>query len=156
MDNITQAFNTLNSHPDFRVLRRFTPFDCYHNPQGATRILMAIDTETTGLSAGRDKIIEIGYVLARFDTVTGNICVVIERYSGLEDPGFPLSDAIKEITGIKDEDLAGQHFADDQIRAAIAKADLVVAHNAQFDRGFLDLRYPEFANKSITHHLRLR
>ncbi|MDD2741279.1 MAG: 3'-5' exonuclease [Rhodocyclaceae bacterium] len=147
MDPIATAFETLNSHPDFRVLRRFAPVDCYRQPQGATRTMMVIDTETTGLSAAQDKIIEIGFVLARFDAATGDICDVIERYSGLEDPGFPLSEAIKEITGISDADLVGQHFDDDRIRAAIAKADLVVAHNAQFDRGFLDLRFPDFTGK---------
>lgn len=145
--DIQSALVALDSHPDYRVLRRFSPVDCYQQPTVAMKFMLVIDTETTGLDSNKDKIIEIGYVMARFDTTTGSICDVTERYSGLEDPGFSISPEITKITGITTEDVAGKHFDDAIIQAAIAKADVVVAHNAKFDRGFLERRYPEFASK---------
>ena len=113
-------------------------------PNSKLRKLLVIDTETTGLDKKKDKIIEIGYVIVHFDPETGAILDVVRRFSGFEDPGFPLPENITQITGITDQDVAGQKFDDDQINADIAESDLVVAHNAGFDRGFLELRFEAF------------
>lgn len=95
------------------------------------------DTETTGLTLPsaaplekQPKIIEIGLVI-----LEGS--VVVEKYGLLIHPGEEITEEITKITGITNEDLAGQKsFAEawPQIDAWFKSCDMLVAHNAPFDR----------------------
>ncbi len=102
----------LEATGDYKVLRRFEPSDCY-SPLDSSEpkplpLAMVVDTETTGLDSTTGKIIDLGYVLAEFNPKTGLVHRILERYSGFEDPGFPIPPEITELTGIHDEDVAGQ------------------------------------------------
>ena len=101
-----------------------------------------VDLETTGLDSSKDKIIEFGVV--EFGLVEGQAPILLGMYGGLEDPGVPLSQEIKDLTGLTDEALKGQSIRWDFAMAAWKRASVVVAHNAQFDRSFLMSR-PDFA-----------
>jgi DNA polymerase-3 subunit epsilon len=142
----------LEATGQYRVLRRFVPAESYQLDDekieaNRVRSVLVVDVETTGLKKDWDKIIDIGLVLAEFDRVSGQVLRVLERYSGFEDPGRPIPEEITRLTGIRDEDVLGQTFDDARVDALIARADLVVAHNAPFDRGFLELRFPSFQRK---------
>ncbi|MES0372211.1 MAG: exonuclease domain-containing protein, partial [Mariprofundaceae bacterium] len=50
---------------------------------------------------------------------------------------------IKQITGITDEMLTGQRLDDDEINLWLEKADLIIAHNASFDRQMMERRLPK-------------
>ena len=141
----------LEASGQYRVIRRFMPADTYHVGPAVdpsrVRAVLVVDVETTGLKKDTDKIIDLGFVLAEFDRSTGRVLRVLERYSGFEDPQVPIPEAITRLTGIRDEDVRGHRLDDARVESAIARADLVVAHNAPFDRGFLELRYPSFKTK---------
>jgi DNA polymerase-3 subunit epsilon len=111
----------------------------------AAKVALCLDTETTGLDHTEDKVIELGIVAFEYNPETGEIIGITDRYSGFEDPGMPLPKEIKEITGITDEMVADQEFATDQVLALAQKASLVIAHNAAFDRKFVEKRFPVFA-----------
>lgn len=149
--NYENMAQQLEATGDFKVLRRFEPAQRYAPLDGVDpqqlRVAMVVDTETTGLSKDGDKIIDLGYVLAEFHPGTGLVHRVLERYSGFEDPGRPIPAAITELTGIRDADVAGQRLDEARVEAAIARADVVIAHNAAFDRGFLEARFPSFMDK---------
>ena len=81
----------------------------------------------------------------QYDPHTANIIRICDRYSGFEDPGGPLPEEIKEITGITDDMVAGKAFDDDQVAGMAQRASLVIAHNAAFDRKFVESRFPVFA-----------
>jgi DNA polymerase-3 subunit epsilon len=141
------AISALRSTGDFRVLRRFnldqdTRFT--GKPVEGAMIALSLDTETTGFDYVEDKIIEMGIVAFEYDPDTASIIRVIGKYNGFEDPGAPLSDEIKEITGITDEMVAGQTLNDNQINNLAQMADLVIAHNAGFDRKLVEARFPAF------------
>lgn len=138
----------LHSTGEFTVLRRLnlerdTRFT--GKPVMGGRIGLCLDTETTGLDHGKDRIIELGIVAFEYDPGSGEISRITDRYNGFEDPGEPLSQEVREITGISDEMLAGRKLDDEKVHELAARASLVIAHNAAFDRKFVEARFPEFA-----------
>ena len=98
---------------------------------------IAFDTETTGLNwSGDDRIIEVGAVELINHVATGR--TFHERIN----PRRKVSEKTIEITGITDEMLEDKPFFEDpQIVDALLEFigdSPVVAHNAAFDRGFLN------------------
>lgn len=106
-----------------------------------------IDVETTGLDQSQDKVIEIGLRLFKFNGQTGELLSLDEYYSGLQDPGAPLSDVVKAITGINDEMLKGRVIDWDKINSLLTHCHIIIAHNASFDRPFIDNQSAESTNK---------
>lgn len=142
------AVAALHSTGEFLVLRRLnlaTDSRFTLKPVKGACIGLCLDTETTGLDYTTDKIIELGIVAFEYDPDTAKIIRITDRYNGFEDPGYPLPREIVDITGITDAMLAGQSFAADRVSALAASASLVIAHNAAFDRKFVEKRFPEFA-----------
>ena len=136
----------LASHPDYKVLRRLKPvlrFD--RTPQGPTLRVLVLDTETTGLDQTKDKIIELAILQVDVDMATGLPVGEVLVYDELEDPGMPVSKEIEAITGISTEMVRGKHLDEAKIASLLAGADLVIAHNAGFDRPFCEARIPAFA-----------
>jgi DNA polymerase-3 subunit epsilon len=135
----------------FRVVREFTPQSGYkvHPGSGGERlgVAMIIDTETTGRDHKLDRVFEIGYVMTEYGKNTGSLYQVIGEYSGFEDPGYPLPEKIEQLTKVKYEEVRGKSFDDERIRSDLARADIVIAQNASFDRKFLEGIFPEFQAK---------
>ncbi|MBY0370743.1 DNA polymerase III subunit epsilon [bacterium] len=106
-----------------------------------------LDVETTGTDTARDKVIEIGIRMFRFDRESGAVLSRDDGYGALEDPGEPLDPLITRITGITDAMVAGQKIDWDRVRSYLEKAQIIIAHNASFDRPFLDRYVPLSATK---------
>lgn len=98
---------------------------------------VCFDTETTGLDpkAG-DRIVEVGCVELVNHLATGR------EFQIYINPGRPVSEATVRITGITNETLRGKpgFRHPDVVDALMAffGDDPIVAHNAEFDRGFLN------------------
>jgi DNA polymerase-3 subunit epsilon len=107
-----------------------------------------LDTETTGLSHRSDKIIELALLLVAVDVATGRPFGPVTVFEGFEDPGMPIPAVAQSVTGIHDEMVRGHRLDDAAVRALAEGADLVVAHNAGFDRPFVEARFPFFADKA--------
>ena len=99
---------------------------------------VALDTETTGLDVRSDRVIEVAMLPFVFDRTNGDVVSVGEPYAALQDPGFPLSPEVTRITGLTDDDLRGQRIDLSRVRALLKGATVVVAHNAGFDRPFVE------------------
>ena len=98
---------------------------------------IAFDTETTGLDwGGDDRIIELGAVEMLNHIPTG------KTFRRLINPGRRVSEATIRITGITDEDLKDKPaFHEDDVVGSFLEFvgdSTIVAHNAAFDRGFLN------------------
>lgn len=106
-----------------------------------------LDTETTGLSAaGGGRICEVAISLSRNGQK-------IEEFSTLLNPGMPMHPDVIAIHGITNEMVASApSFADIVPKLlAILEGCVLVAHNAEFDLGFLrcemehcGLRMPDY------------
>ena len=95
--------------------------------------VVLVDIETTGFDPGRDAVIEIAAARMRGPEV-------LETYESLVDPGRSIPTEIVRLTGITDEAVRGAPLPDAAAArfAAFAGGRDVVAHNAPFDRGFLE------------------
>ena len=136
----------LEAHPDYKVLRRLQP--CLQWPgvaQGAVKTILVLDTETTGLDSTKEKIIELAMLRVDVDTATGLPVGPVLVYDELEDPGKPIPPEVVAITGIRDADVAGKRLDEARVAAMIDGVDVVIAHNAAFDRPFVESRLPAFA-----------
>jgi DNA polymerase III subunit epsilon len=132
----------LEQHPDYRVLRRIRTPEVYLDaPVGPVREGVIIDVETTGLEHADHKVIELAIVRFAYDSL-GRVVRVIDSYNGLEDPGEPITPEITRITGITDEMVAGQRIDRARANALLDGAALVIAHNARFDRPFVEKVLP--------------
>ncbi len=140
----------LEQDPDFRVLRRLVPIHDFGPAPTAPDIrhVLVLDTETTGLSHQADKIIELAMLLVQVDASTGLPFGPVEILEGFEDPGMPIPPVATEVTGISDDMVQGHRLDDALVAAMVARADLIVAHNAGFDRPFVEARFPVFADKA--------
>ena len=135
-------------HPDYKILRRLVPRDDWGAvPAGETRRVIVLDTETTGLDVRRERIIELAMLSVLVDTTTGLPVGPVSTYESFEDPGQPIPAAITEITGIDDSMVRGQRIDETQVTEMVQAADLIVAHNAGFDRPFTEARLPVFADR---------
>ncbi len=146
MTNVDALAAQLETHPDFRVLRRLVPTDRFveASDDHQLRHALVVDVETTGIDKASDAIIELGVVRFTYDAVTGQPVEVIAAESLLEDPGRPIPAEIVSLTGITDDMVRGQRINDAQVLALLQGVGIVFAHNAGFDRPFVERRIPAF------------
>ena len=97
------------------------------------REIAIIDFETTGLCAGRDRVIEVAAVIVRDG-------IVVATFSQLMDPGFGIPSFISGLTGISNAMVRGKPSPEavmPRLRAFLG-AHVCVAHNASFDQRFFN------------------
>lgn len=128
---------------DVRVLRRLEVrpgFTGVGNDVDAS-VCVVVDVETTGLDLETDAIIQLALRRFRYDS-DGVITRIDRLFSWTEDPGRPIPPAITRLTGLRDEDVAGRRMPDENVVWALTHGTLVVAHNAAFDRKWIERRFP--------------
>ena len=95
--------------------------------------IVVLDTETTGLYPGLGhRIVEIGAIRLENWQEVGQV-------SSLIQPGRKMDPKASSVSGITDADLQGQPTFAQVADGLLALLDgaLVVAHNAEFDAGFV-------------------
>jgi len=147
--NLNDVLTWLNSQ-DYRVTRPFTPRTSYSDALPPAKLLKAaiLDTETTGINQLTDKIIELGIVIVEYSPDTGQVYRVLETFDGLEDPGMPIPPESTKIHNITDEMVNGKKINDEAVERLLSDVSLIIAHNATFDRGFVEARLPFFQKKA--------
>ena len=131
----------------YRVARRLDLARHLHDDVGEPVWLgIVLDVETTGLDprAGAE-CIEIALSPFLYSNA-GRITAVLPAFSRLRQPALPIPEAITRLTGITDAMVAGHSIDPDEVAAFVAPADLVIAHNARFDRPFAEAFCPAFAS----------
>jgi len=102
--------------------------------------LFFFDTETTGLHADRDEIIEFAAVVVEN---RGGKAEIVEEYDQLItlSPGGFVPPQIEKLTGISNQDIRERGIPKTRLCADIARMlsgnTLLLAYNAQFDLSFL-------------------
>ncbi|HWR10502.1 MAG TPA: 3'-5' exonuclease [Rectinemataceae bacterium] len=97
----------------------------------------ALDVETTGLDAFRDRVIEVGIVLFSYDAE--GALIEEKAWGSLVNPGMTIPASSTAIHGITDLDVWASPYFRDLADAVSEFLDgrVMVAHNAPFDAGFI-------------------
>ncbi len=141
-----EAMNTVESirkeDPEFKVIygmeayfvNDLVPAVTGESGRSLSEDFICFDLETTGLSAAKDRITEIGAVRIRGGEVT-------DHFDTFVDPERPIPQKITELTSITDEMVAGAPKEAEALKAFYefcGDSEIVlVAHNAGFDTSFL-------------------
>ena len=106
--------------------------------------LVVFDLETTGLSAARDRMCEIGAVRVK-------ALQLEETFETLVRPGVALPPTIVRLTGLRDAELRTAPRPELAVRRFLAfSGDApLAAHNARFDVGFLDRAVADLTGKRV-------
>lgn len=133
--------SALASHGDYRIARRIQPM--VRGTDGFERTdelsVCVLDCETTGTDHETERIIELALQRV-YVSADGRIVLTGKPRSWLEDPGVPIPPEIAQITRLTDDDVQGQAIAEGEARSVISSADVVMSHNAAFDRPFVEKR----------------
>jgi len=140
--------SALALHPDYRILRRLQHKQVFAETLQGQPLLKGIvlDTETTGLNTAECKVIELGMILFEFNPETGQLHRVLKVFDELEDPGVPIPPETTAVHHITDDMVRGKRINDAEVNAMLRDASVVIAHNAAFDRPFVEQRWPAFEN----------
>jgi len=98
--------------------------------------LVFVDIETTGGSYNYSRVLEVGVVRVENNRV-------VATYQTLISTGEPVPSIITRLTGITSEDVVGAPSFD-QVATELAEimdGAVFVAHNVQFDYGFLRMEF---------------
>ena len=106
-----------------------------------------LDVETTGKNRQDDGIVEIAVKSVSINERSGEIVSVNGQYESFNDPGTPISKEAFSVNGITDEMITGKHIDWDMVKGVFGSTELIVSHNASFDRAFLDRALPESQGK---------
>jgi DNA polymerase III subunit epsilon len=128
---------------DYRILRRLTPQQPYACTRPNCKQAAFLDVETTGLDDD-DEIIELAIVPFQY-SLDGVICGVGEVFDQFNEPARPISEEITRLTGITPEMVRGQAIDKNKVRSILSGTDLIIAHNAAFDRPKCEAFMEEFA-----------
>ncbi len=142
---LESAARLLAASDDYRVIRRLLSHDTFApSADGPTAMAVVVDTETTGRYFSDDAMIEIALLRFEYEVASGKVIRILDTYSCLEDPGRAIPPESTAVHGITDAMVAGKVMDDARVAAIVADATLVIAHNAAFDRPFLERRFPLF------------
>lgn len=147
--NFEDMADQLAAHPDYKVKKRLVPILNFGPASGGpTKRVLILDTETTGLDWRSENIIELAMLAVDVDLATGLPVGEVEVYEDFEDPGRSIPPEITKLTGITSQNVKGQKLNEEKIKDMVARADLIVAHNAGFDRPFVENRLDVFEHKA--------
>jgi DNA polymerase III epsilon subunit family exonuclease len=98
----------------------------------AQTVFVAFDTETTGLFAGVDKIVEVAAVVFRGADI-------LSEHEQLIDPGISIPAPVQAINNISDQMVRGMPSIQEALPdfLTVLGQGIPAAHNAPFDVGFL-------------------
>jgi DNA polymerase-3 subunit epsilon len=145
--NYDEMVASLEATGNFKVLKRVVPKDHIYPPDGSgNRRALYVDVETTGLSPAKDEIIELAMVPFNYGP-DGRIFEILPPFQSFQDPRNPIPAEITRITGIDQSMVEGHRIEIARVEEMVSEADIIVAHNAGFDRRFLERLCSAFITK---------
>ncbi len=113
---------------------------------------VVVDVETTGLNANTDRVVSVAAIRAKFSDLHVNQKVLSsDAFIELIDPQRNIPIGTTKVHGISNEDVRGkpifQEIAHD-LRNFVGERP-IIAHNASFDKRFLDAEFKRSGVRSL-------
>ena len=145
---LKKAIEVLNRSGNHQVITRYKKPEFYNlNADMPKKVGVFLDIEATGLSFTDDKLIELGMVKFEYSD-DGRIFRILEEFNKYQDPGIDIPAFITQLTGITDDIVRGKNIDESSVSAFLNDADLIIAHNAKFDRVFFETSFPNIKPKA--------
>ena len=142
-----ESAKVLEATGDYRVLRRLQPHKRRELIESSTtRTAIFLDVETTGTDSTTDEIIELAMVPFAY-SLEGEIQAVGAPFTALNEPRQAIPPEITALTGITQEMVVGQRIDAGAVEELVSSAALIIAHNAAFDRPFVERSWKIFETK---------
>lgn len=145
--NTEDAERLLSNSSDHKVLKRIPPATTWELRPTNSDLMRGVflDVETTGLNE-TDEVIELALLPFEYERHSGIVARVLENdaYSAFREPSFQIPAASTLIHGITNEDVAGKSVDATRVEAIIKSANIVIAHNAAFDRPMVEKHWSIF------------
>ncbi|MBP1772214.1 MAG: polymerase subunit epsilon [Holophagaceae bacterium] len=110
---------------------------------------LVVDCETTGFDPKQHALVELGiiaFVFSRSGAGSPKVLGVLDAYTGLQDPGTAVIHPMAmKVNQLQLKDLRRRRLDHQRIHGVISRAELVIAHNAGFDRPFVTQEVPSLA-----------
>lgn len=137
----------LEATGSYKVLRRLVPRTPTPAPADYNgKVGIILDFETTGLNLAKDEIIEVAMVKFRYSE-TDEIAGVSGIFQSYNEPSIPIPALVTDLTGITNDMVAGHRIDIAALEAFVTEANIIIAHNAGFDRKFAERLSPIFEHK---------
>jgi DNA polymerase-3 subunit epsilon len=127
---------TTSSQSD-KIIKYLPGITNYNSGKIGTNKGVIVDTEATDKDPKSATLIELTMLPFTF-TDEMEICEIKKPVTLLNDPGGPLSDEVKKLTGLTDKMLRGHSLDYELIIDTMNDNEITLAHNAKFDRTILE------------------
>ena len=146
---LDQIADQLRQSGEYRVIHRYRKPESYNvtSPNDKKLIGVFLDIESTGLSHTIDKLLELGMVKFEY-TEDGRILNLLEEFNGYQDPKIPIPEHITKLTGINNDMVKNHSIENSKVAEYLEDVDIIISHNAQFDKAFFETAFPDIVPKA--------
>jgi DNA polymerase III subunit epsilon len=150
-NDISQIINTEVDQSDWKLIRKLHLPKKYN--EGSSEEIkkgIVLDVEATGLSIGHDDVIQLALLPFDYEVTSGRIININkdQAFNGMREPRVPISEEASLITSITNEMVLNKKIDSKSVEAIIENTDLVIAHNAAYDRPMVEQHWDCFKNVS--------
>ena len=150
-NELKEIVNTNVNQSDWKLIRKLNLPKQYNEPStGEIKKGVVLDVEATGLSIGHDDVIQLALLPFEYEVPSGKILSIKkdEAFDGLREPRIPISTEASLITGITNEMVINKKIESKDVENIINNTDLIIAHNASYDRPMVEQHWNCFKNVS--------
>ena len=150
-NDTSEIINTEVSQSDWKLIRKLHLPQKYNDASSKeVKKGIVLDVEATGLSIGYDDVIQLALLPFEYEVSSGKIININKdkAFNGMREPRVPISEEASLITGITNEMVLNKTIDYKSVEKIINETDLVIAHNASYDRPMVEQHWDCFKNVS--------
>ena len=150
-NDTSEIINTEVRQSDWKLIRKLHLPQKYNDASSEeVKKGIVLDVEATGLSIGYDDVIQLALLPFEYEVSSGKIININKdkAFNSMREPRVPISEEASLITGITNEMVLNKTIDSKSVENIINETDLVIAHNASYDRPMVEQHWDCFKNVS--------
>ena len=150
-NDLKEIVNTDINISEWKLIRKLHLPEKYNDPSGGEiKKGIVLDVEATGLSIGHDDVIQLALLPFDYEVSSGKILNIQKEdaFDGLREPRIPISKEASLVTGITNDMVINKKIDSKEVEKIINSSDLIIAHNASYDRPMVEQHWNCFKNIS--------